>query len=227
MNEQIEKWSHKPSHVKLENLNKSYRHLWLTFYRNASICANNLKLLETSFRNSKFSNFSKQLWIFVESKNPNLAKPQVRIVEAFGQSVFSTSVSKKKQKLEILNMRECMKSDLKKTSTKSFNHYLSIFNHFFRREQILWWKINPQKMHIWKGAFSIRPYTEVLPLPRISRRCGWNPVVFLLRKCFHENGMIEPNVYIDHIHIVYCMYKQISVYINIFISFYINLKILQ
>lgn len=140
MNEQIEKWSHKPSHVKLENLNKSYRQLWLTFYRNASICANNLKLLETSFRNSKFSNFSKQLWIFVESKNPNPAKPQVRIVEAFGQSVFSTSVSisfffQKKQNLKFRTWGNARSRIWRKHPQNHSikNHYLSIFNHFFQK----------------------------------------------------------------------------------------------
>lgn len=74
--------------------------------------------------------------------NPNLAKHQVRSVEAFAQSVFSTSVSiivflRRKQKLEIPipNMKECTKSDLKKTSTKSFNQKSLSFNcqYFFQK----------------------------------------------------------------------------------------------
>lgn len=135
MNEQIEKWSQKPSHVKLENLNKSYRQLWLTFYRNASICANNMKLLEASFRNYKFSNFSKELWIFVESKNPNLAKPQVRIVETFGQSVFSTRVSKTNKNLKFRTWENARSRIWRKHPQNHSikNHYLSIFNHFFQK----------------------------------------------------------------------------------------------
>lgn len=159
MNEQIEKWSHKPSHVKLENLNKSYRQLWLTFYRNASICANNLKLLETSFRNSKFSNFSKQLWIFVESKNPNPAKPQVRIVEAFGQSVFSTSVSIsfffKKNKTWNSEHEGMHEVGFEENIHKIIQSKITIFQFsiiFFRREQILWWKNqSPKNAHL-KGC---------------------------------------------------------------------------